>query len=151
MVSGRGSDELATSVRNGLRASIRNNYTAYGFSVMITASFGVAVIHLGQPTTGEVFLFLAGAVSGFTAVEAIVSGGFRHGVRGEPSDVVALGTAFSLVSTALALGTATLTTEVLGAWPAWLLAPFAATCTYIVGGGIELAAAERIKRGRGGG
>lgn len=136
----------ASDLRNGMRASIRHNYTAYGFSVMITAAFGAIATILESPRLGEIFLFLTGAVGGFTIVEAIVSGGFRHGPRGERSDVVALGTAFSLVSVALGVGAAALVATAIETELGWLFAPFAATVVYVLSMGIEMAVAERIKK-----
>lgn len=138
-------DSATTRLRNGVRASVRNNFTAYGFSIMITATFGAAVVGLGQPTMWEVLLFVVAAVGGFTLIEAVASGGFRHGLRGEPSDVVALGTAFSLISTAIAVSSAIVAVELVASWPGWLLAPFVATCVYVLAVAAEMALAEYIR------
>lgn len=144
-----GQKGLPKLLHHGIGTTIRNNYSAYGFSVMITASFAVvATIQSGATRVGDIMLFALGAVGAFTVIEAIVSGGFKHQVRGDPTDVVALGTALSFISVGLAIATAAGTAELLGAWIAWLGAPFAATAVYVLASGFEMAVAERLK-GRG--
>ncbi len=59
----------------GLHASARGNAAAYGYSVTITASFGLLSVATGTPTAPEIFAFAGGAVLAFAAVGAWVSGG----------------------------------------------------------------------------
>lgn len=131
----------------GLLASIRDNVSAYGYSVMITASAASLVHYLGTPPPWELFLFAAGAVAGFTLVEGLVSRGFRNRLRPEPSDVVALGSAFSFVSVGLGLGSSVLAGLVVGTWLAWPVAAFFATVVYVLASGVEISLAERARRG----
>lgn len=128
----------------GLQASVRNNYTAYGYSVMITASFGV--LSTEEPTrTGFIFLFVAGAIAAFVAIELVIFKGFERTPRGEPPKVEALGAAFSFGSVGTAVGAAALTTVILDGWAAWLLGAFLASGTYAVMSGLEIAVAERLR------
>ncbi len=128
----------------GLQASVRNNYTAYGYSVMITASFGVLAIE-ETARTAFIFVFLAGAIAAFVAIELIVSRGFERAPRGEPIEVEALGAAFSLGSVATAVGGAALATVILSGWAAWLLGGFAASGIYVLMSGLEIAVAEKLR------
>ena len=66
---------LSGSYVQGLSASVRNNSSAYGFSVSITASFGLLTSVAGTPTVPEIFAFAAAAVVAFALVEFVVSGG----------------------------------------------------------------------------
>jgi hypothetical protein len=128
----------------GLQASVRNNYTAYGYSVMITASFGVLATE--EPTrVGFIFLFLGGAIAAFVAIELAVSKGFERTPRGEPMKVEALGAAFSFGSVATAVGAAALTAAVVDGWIAWLVGAFLASGTYVLMSGAEIALAERLQ------
>lgn len=125
-----------------MRTSVRNNASAYGFSVMITAAFGVLSAALGSPRVGDVFLYAGGAVLGVVAVEGIVSRGFRLRLRGEQSDVVALGAAFGFVSVGLSVGAAALTGTVLSGWLGWLLGPLFASALYVIASGVEMSLAR---------
>lgn len=135
----------------GLQASVRNNYTAYGYSVMITASFGVLATQ-ERARLGFVFLFLTGAIAAFVVTELVVSKGFERTPRGEPMKVEALGAAFSFGSVGIAVGAAALATVVLNGWLAWLLGAFFASGVYVVMSGLEIALADRLeeKMNRGG-
>jgi hypothetical protein len=134
---------FAAGYERGLRTSVRTNGGAYGYSVMITASFGVLSATAKSPSVGQIFLFVLGAVLAFLLVEASVSRGFRVRLRGEPSEVVALGSAFAFVSVGGGVGIATLAGELLSPDLAWPLGSLLATAAYLVLVGIELAFAER--------
>jgi hypothetical protein len=105
---------VGAGMEHGVRTALRNNVSAYGFSVMITATFGVLTAALGSPDVGEVFVFAAGGVTGVTVVEGVSSRNFRQRMRGDPSDVVVLGAAIGYFSVGLAIGVATLVTGALG-------------------------------------
>ena len=47
---------------HGLRHSARENVSAYGYSVTITASFGLFAIIMGSPSVLEDFVFAGGAI-----------------------------------------------------------------------------------------
>lgn len=131
----------------GIRTSIRNNGPAYGYSVTITATFGVMSVPLGTPRVGEVFLFLGGAVAAVLLVESVVSHGFRQRLRGAPAEVVALGSAIGVASAAGAVGIAALTAELVHSGVAWALGSLLATIVFLLIAGVELALAERASPG----
>lgn len=143
-----GEDSLRAVVERGVRTSVRNNNAAYGFSVMITAAFGVLNASLDAVSVGDVFLYAGGAVAGVTVIEGVASRGFRVRLRGEPSDVVALGSSFSFVSVGLAVGAAALAASILATWAAWLIGSFAASAIYVVASGVEMALAHVAQKRR---
>lgn len=147
-MSEHGEDRLARVLERGVRTSVRNNASAYGFSVMITAAFGVLTAALGSPRVGDVFLYAGGAVLGVTIVEGLASRGFRIRLRGEQSDVVALGSAFGFASVGLAVGAAALAAELLGGWLGWLIGPLLASSLYVVASGIEMSLARVAQKRR---
>lgn len=130
----------------GLQASVRNNYTAYGYSIMITATFGVLASQESTPSVGEIFLFLVGAITSFVVIELVVSKGFKRTPRGEPTKVAAIGAAFSFGSVAAGVGGAALVAVVLSGVAAWLLGGLAASGIYVLLSGIEIALAELMER-----
>ncbi len=147
--TGRGLEEgFGARYARGLRASVRNNTSAYGYSVMISAS-GVILSSLwGTPNVGDVFAFAGGAIAAFALVEAFIICGFRHNVEDEPSQVKALGNSISIFYVGLALVVGWL----LPGHVAWLLGSFLATVAYLLVFGLELRMAEwlEIKHSKGG-
>lgn len=94
------------------------------------------------------FLYAAGIIAGVTLVEAVASRGFRVRMRGEPADVIALGSSFSFASVGLAVGVAALTGTILDSWLAWLLGPLLASSVYVIASGVEMALARTAQERR---
>lgn len=86
--------------RRGVRGAIRDNATAYSYSVLITVTFVATQNILGTPSTVDLFLYVLGATGAFVVVEAISSRFFQVEIKPEPSDVVLVGSAFSPLSVA---------------------------------------------------
>lgn len=135
-------------MEHGVRTALRNNVSAYGFSVMITASFGVLTASLGSPTVGDVFLFAGGGVTGVTVIEGVSSRGFREKMRGDPSDVVALGAAIGYFSVGVAIGAAALVALVLTGGIGWAVGAMAASAIYVLISGAEMALARILQEDR---
>lgn len=131
----------------GLGISTRNNTIAYGYSVGLTATFGMTEQFAGADV-GRIFLFVVGACVPFALVNAWVTGGFRRRFADEPGVVIALATSLSLFSVGSGLGVATLVAWLVAGWGAWLLAPFVLTIVYLAAVGAEMTiAAERHELG----
>jgi hypothetical protein len=133
------------SLIRGMRTSVRNNSAAYGYSVTITATFGVLSALDAGPGIPNVFLFLAGAALAFTAVELIASKGFSVTDHAQPEEVVLIATTFDVFSIATAVGAACLVGWALEGWAAWFVGSLAATWVYMTAVGLELALAERAE------
>ena len=90
----------------GVDTATRNNVTAYGYSVSITAAF--AILQTSRTDTGvfEIFIFSAGAVVAFAIIAAVASGFFREELEDQSSHVKSLAGALSFFSVGLALGVA---------------------------------------------
>ena len=135
----------------GLQTSVRNNSTAYGYSLTVTATLGVLAAELDAPTVGQVFLFAAGAVMGVVAVEAAATRGFRERARSEPPQVVVFGSALAILSVGSAVGAGALAAVVLGTGVAWPIGGLLASLLYLLAAGAEMAMAERASRPKRGG
>jgi len=129
----------------GVDTATRNNVTAYGYSVSITAAF--AILQTSRSDTGIFEIFFAiGAVVAFAIIAGLASGFFREALEDQPSNVKSLAGALSIFSVGLALGVAYLVGIVLEGWAAWLVSAFSTTIIYIVGVGLELVVAHRMLR-----
>jgi CDP-diglyceride synthetase len=128
----------------GVDTATRNNVTAYGYSVSITAAF--ALLQTSRSDTGilEIFVFAAGAVVAFALIAAVASGFFREELEDQPSNVKSLAGALSFFfGWPCTWGCIRRwdTDTRLAAWPA---STFLTTLVYIAAVGLELAVAHRI-------
>jgi threonine/homoserine/homoserine lactone efflux protein len=60
---------FADTYVRGLRSAARNNASAYGYSVTITATFGVLSVVASPTTVAEIFAFAGGAVLAYALVD----------------------------------------------------------------------------------
>ena len=144
----RDAQSVAHGYLHGLRASVLNNASAYGFSVTITATMALLSSIRGAPTALQVIAFAGGAVAAFAVVELVVSRGFTRGMEDEPSDVKELGSSISVLSVGSAIGCAYVAGRLVGGFVAWPLGSFVATVAYLFLFGVELSLAHRLQRKR---
>jgi hypothetical protein len=124
--------------RRGLGTALRHNQVAYAYSATLTALFGVLQHETGGPNIGQAFLFLVGIGVAFAAVNASITKWFSERLPREPSEVIALGTAISLVSMAAGLGFGTIVAVWTGPWLAWPLAPLVTSIGFMLLAGVEM-------------
>lgn len=145
-----GSEEKpAGPVARGLASSIADNSSAFGFSIMITVTFGVVSEVDGAPTAGRLVLFGVSAALAVAVLAALQSRGFRVRVGNVPAEVSMLGTAQNFLSVTLAVGVALGLVELLDGTAAWAVTPYVGVTIYLLAEGLEIALAERIQRRRG--
>jgi hypothetical protein len=130
--------------RRGLHDAASKNVSAYGYSVTITASFGLLTIIVGSPSASEIFAFAGGAVLAVAVVEAGASGGFRHRLQEEPSRVRALGGSISVFSVGFALLTVLMVGRLMSGSLAWLVGSFLATLVFLLIFALEIGLAELL-------
>lgn len=127
----------------GVRTTLRHNATAYGFSVSITASFGVvSSSHQQSSIPLQAVLFAAGAVAAFLLVEAVASRLFQRSARGETEGVLMISGAVDALSVLAAVGTASALSFVPGV-AAWPLTAFGTTFAYLLVGGLDVLIARK--------
>ena len=131
--------------RRGVVTSAVNNGPAFGYSILITSTFGLLQTSVGDPSTLRVVLFALSAALPFSIVETITSRGFRRAARRQGEKVVMLGTATNLISVAASLGVAYLAMRIAHDAAAWAVTPFVAGMTYIIVEALELSVAEAIE------
>lgn len=139
--------ELGLYVRE-LRLSLRNNSGAFGYSVMITSTMAMLTSIEGSPRPGHVILFLLAAVASFALIEVIATRAFTRSLEDETTTVIALGASLNLLSIAAAVGLAAALGALLPVPLSWLIAPFTASVTYLLGTAVEMAVARRIEERR---
>ena len=137
-------------LRRGLHTSVVDNSTAFGFSIMITCSFGVLSNLEGSPSIGAILSFGLAAAATFTLLHALASDLFRHGPQTAPRHVVMLGTALNFVSVGLGVGAAALVGLLVAApAAAWPIGSAAASSAFIFTEALEMLLAEQVEGRRG--
>ena len=132
--------------RRGLHSSAVGNAAAYGYSVTITATFGILTTRGGTLAVPQILTFVAGAVLAVALVEAVASGGFRREMGEEPSSVMALGSSISVFSVGGTLGLVFAADQLVGGFAIWPLGAFLATVAYLFIYALEIAVADAIQR-----
>ncbi|MBB4662137.1 hypothetical protein [Conexibacter arvalis] len=144
-----GREQSHGPVGQAVATSVHGNATAFGFSIMITATFGALTTIEGSGTVAEILLFGVGAALSVALLEGIVSRGFRVRSRVAHAEVRLLGTALNVASVSAGVGAAIGTAELVDGAAAWPLASFAAALVYVVVESAEIGLAELVQKARG--
>src|SRR4051812_33530618 len=131
------------------RSTIGGESTAFGFSIMITATFGAIQVGQGSPTYGQLVVFAFCASLSFAVLEGVASRGYREPMPEYESFVQTPGTAMNVLSVTAAVGAAIGLAAAIHSGPAWAICPIAATMVYLVLETVEQMLAERLQAARG--
>jgi hypothetical protein len=131
----------------GLAISITGNVPAYGYSIVVTASFAAVAAEHHAPSAFRAFLFLLGATVGFSVLGALGALAFEEEEIGAEGPVTLLvGGAMSIFSTSGGFGVALLVAYLVGGWAVWLVAPLGATVAYVLLLAGEMGIADALRR-----
>ena len=141
-------DEPTTRMRraygSGLRTTLRDNSAAYGYSVSLTATFGItSTQHAQHAGAIQVLLFAAGAAMAFLLVEGVASRMFQRSGRSEQPLTSMVTGALDVLSILAAVGAGIGFAYVPGL-AGWAAAAFAATTTYLLVGGLDVLMARYL-------
>lgn len=145
MASGGGEGAEGHALTRGLRSAVRNDASAFSYSILITATFGLVQLEIGNLSVARLFLFVVGATGAFALIEAASSNLFRKRLRQERSDVVILGTALAPLSVVAALGAGVGVLQVVNGAVAWIVTPAVTTGTYVALAGLHLTFARQYE------
>lgn len=129
---------------SGVRTSLRENATAYGFSVSITAAFGlVSTQHPSRETALPVLLFAAAAALTFLVIEVGASRLFADIGHQERTRVVFISGAVDGIAVLCSVGAAVGLATIPGvlAWPA---TSAGTVLVFLVVGGLDVLIARAV-------
>lgn len=128
----------------GLEAAVGGNAQAFGFSILITVTFGVVSAHEPTPSNVDLLAFAVSGVLAFSLLNLTVAVLLRgHRIQEQPSRVLLLATATDVLAVGAGVLTAVAAVRLTGGAASWLLAPFLAGLTYVVVQSVELAVGLR--------
>lgn len=136
-------------VDRGFRSTVGRESTTFGFSILVTVTYGVVQGARGAPDTVDLMLYATGAVMSFTILELGFSRGLRETMPQHATRVIARGTALNLLSVLGGLVAALLASRLIGSDLAWPLSPFVAGIVYLALESFEIMLAEAYSRRRG--
>lgn len=124
----------------GLNASVTGNAQAFGFSITVTVTYGVASAAEGNPTLPELMGFALSAVAAFSLLNLIVAHLVKaDGSTTETTRALLIGTATDFLAVGAAVGAAMGVARAVHGWGSWVLAPLCAGIIYVLVQSVELA------------
>lgn len=127
-----------------LRSTVGRESTTFGFSILVTVTFGILQSTHGSPNTLQIFGYAVGAVLSFTLLEGALSKGFRRPMPQHATQTLTLGTSLNVVSVVAALAAAWGFAAVTHGLIAWACSPLLAGLVYLLLESIEETLAERL-------
>lgn len=127
----------------GVRTALRNNATAYGFSISITAAYGLVSGSRGMATALETVSFALGAAIAFVLVGAVFISRFRLGSLEEGGQVATISGAVDLLSVIAAVAAAFGLSRLPGFF-AWPLTALGTVISYLTVGGLDILLARSV-------
>lgn len=126
-----------SALRAGIGTVVAASAAPYGYTLTIWSCGAVLIDCRGKPSVGDVFMFLAGAVLGFSALGLLAQGPLakRRTIDRRRDRVIA--GALDWAAVGAAVGAVALVAKVPG-WVAWPLGSFVGTVLYLAGAGLQL-------------
>ena len=123
----------------GFNTAVSGNAQAFGFSITITATYGVVSAAQGNPSLPEIFGFAMAAVAAFSLLNLLVATLLlKDKPEGEGDPVVLVATATDFLAVGAGIAAAVGVRLVLTGWAIWVLAPFAAALVYALVQAVEM-------------
>ena len=127
----------------GVRTALRNNATAYGFSISITAAYGLVNGARASASAPETISFAMGSAFAFVVIGGTFLTRFPEGSLPEGGQVATISGGIDLLSIIAAVATAYGLSRVPG-FAAWPLTGAGAVVSYLLASGLDILLARVI-------
>jgi hypothetical protein len=137
---------MVEQFRQGLGAIVRQDATAYGYS--LAAGGGVAILTVADhsPRALDVFMFAVGASLTFTFANIFATKAFTVRYPEAAPILIAFGTSVGFLSVCGAIAVGWLVGRLLPGWLGWLVGGFAVSASYLVLSAVEVVLAHGLRR-----
>jgi hypothetical protein len=129
----------------GVRTALRNNATAYGFSITITVSYGLVSRKSATTSPSEAISFGFGAALGFVVFGILSVVIFRAGRVSETGQVATISGTVDVVAVVVAVLSALGLSRIAGYW-SWPATGAGAAVVYLLIGGLDVLLARFLAR-----
>lgn len=127
-----------------LALTLRSTAAAYGYTLTIATTLAETSTRHGKPGTGDLFLFAAGGLLAFVALEGFLV--LLPAAAGDPPEsAFPLAGALNVLAVGAALGAAVGVAGALAAPLVWLATPLAATAAYLAMVGLQVTLVARLR------
>lgn len=132
---------------HGLKAAASGNARAFGFSILITVSYGITAASEPVPSLAEQFAFAMAAVAAFSMLDVAVAI-LARGESGHVGSkrVLLISTSTDFIAVGVGLAAALGVESVVSGFAAWILVPFAAGLCYLLVQAAELTVGREAER-----
>ena len=128
-----------------LRQTLRTTAAAYGYALSLTSTAAALNSILGKPAIGQLFVFVAGALAAFAALEALMLAEQPGDDDAGAGQAFPFAGALNCFSVPAALGSSIGVAHAVSGTLAWLLAPFAATAVYLLIVAVQVRVVEAVR------
>lgn len=129
----------------GVRTALRDNASAYGFSISVTAAYGLVSASRGPGDAVETISFALGAGLAFVLVSLVFLGRFQRRLLSEGEQVLTLSGGFDFLSVTATVAVAFGLSRIPG-YAAWPLTGLGTVVTYLLIGGLDVILARALAR-----
>ncbi|MFE9388966.1 hypothetical protein [Streptomyces sp. NPDC006784] len=129
----------------GVRTALRDNATAYDFSISLTAAYGLVTGARGTATAGETVAFALGSAAAFLLVGLIFVVIFRRAGLAEGEQETTLSGIIDVLSVTVAVAAAYGLSRI-PAVLAWPLTGLGTVTAYLLAGGLDVVLARLTAR-----
>ena len=133
------------AVGRAVRTALRNNATAYGYSITITVSYGLVAGKSALASPLETLSFGIAAALGFAAFGALAVIIFRSGRVSETGQIATISGIVDFAAVLAAVFVALGLSRIGGFW-AWSITGAGASVTYLLVGGLDILVARAAAR-----
>lgn len=124
----------------GLESAVSGNAQAFGYSILITVTYGVVSAANASPSRLQLLAFALAAVTGLSVLNVCVALlSQRFPVEKASTKVLLIATATDFFAVGLGIGAALGVAAVVTGWPLWPLAPVVAGLVYVLVQAVEFA------------
>lgn len=135
-----GKEPLTRRYLTGLESAVSGNAQAFGYSILITVTYGVVSAAYGNPSRLELLGFALAAVASLSLLNLVIAVLNRQfPAKPTSTRIVLIATATDFLAVGLGVGAAVGVTSELGGWPVWPVAPAVAGLLYVLIQGLEFA------------
>jgi len=134
-----------TTYARGVRTALRNNASAYGFSITITVSYGLLSGAQSAVSAAETIAFGAGAAVAFVLVGAVFVAATSRGSLPESRQALTISGGVDMLSVGAAIAAAFALSQIPGFW-AWPMAGAGAVACYLLVSGLDVLIARALAR-----
>lgn len=141
----RGAEPHLEVYGRGVRTALRNNATAYGFSIAMTSAYGLVNSASDNATAAETISFALGAAFAFIVIGGVFIAQFPQGRLSEGGQEVTFSGGIDVISVVVTVAAAYGLSRIPG-FAAWPSTAFGSVIVYLLTSGLDVLLARVVAK-----